>query len=137
MQVNNITSPIDIAVSGLKAQNKSIEVISSNVANSRTLDAGNGQPYRRVEAVLKAENLNDDGIGGVKLDEILPDQSDFAKILDPGNPMADAQGYVSMPNIDIPIEMMNLNIASRAYQANAAVLKRYQTMVDVSLELLR
>ena len=42
-----------------------------------------------------------------------------------------------MPNVDIPIEMMNLNIASRAYQANAAVLKRYQAMVDVSLELLR
>lgn len=137
MRVNTITSPLDIAVSGLKAQNKSIEVISSNVANSRTIDAGNGQPYRRVEAILQADNLNGDGIGGVKLDEILPDQSDFMKVLDAGNPKADAQGYVSMPNIDIPTEMMNLNIASRAYQANAAVLKRYQMMVDVSLELLR
>jgi flagellar basal-body rod protein FlgC len=137
MKVNNITSPLDIAVSGLKAQEKNIEVISSNVANSRTADAGNGQPYRRVEAILKAENLNGDGIGGVQLDEIQPDKSDFEKVLDPGNPKADAQGYVSMPNIDVPTEMMNLNIASRAYQANAAVLKRYQTMVDVSLELLR
>jgi flagellar basal-body rod protein FlgC len=137
MKVNNITSPLDIAVSGLKAQEKNIEVISSNVANSRTADAGNGQPYRRVEAILKAENLNGDGIGGVKLDEILPDKSDFEKVLDPGNPKADGQGYVSMPNIDVPTEMMNLNIASRAYQANAAVLKRYQMMVDVSLELLR
>jgi flagellar basal-body rod protein FlgC len=137
MQVNNITSPLDIAISGLKAQNKNIEAISSNVANSRTLDAGNGQPYRRVEATLKAENLNGDGIGGVELGEVLPDQSDFIRVLDVGNPMADAQGYVSMPNINIPTEMINLNIASRAYQANAAVLKRYQTMVDVSLELLR
>ena len=137
MQVNKITSPLDIAVSGLKAQNRSIEVISSNVANSRTLDAGNGQPYRRVQAILKADNSNGDGIGGVNLEEILPDKSNFLRTLDPGNPMADAQGYVSMPNIDVPTEMMNLNIASRAYQANAAVLKRYQTMVDVSLELLR
>jgi flagellar basal-body rod protein FlgC len=137
MQVNNIKSPIDIAVSGLKAQNKNIEVISSNVANSRTTDAGNAQPYRRVEAILKVDDSNNDGIGGVTLEEILPDMSDFTKVLDPGNPKADAQGYVSMPNIDIPTEMMNLNIASRAYQANAAVLKRYQTMVDVSLELLR
>jgi len=137
MRVTNITSPLDIAVSGLKAQNKSIEVISSNVANSRTLDAGNGQPYRRVEAILQAENPNGDGIGGVKLNELLPDKSNFEKMLDPGNPKADAQGYVSMPNIDIPTEMMNLNLASRAYQANAAVLKRYQMMVDVSLELLR
>lgn len=137
MRVNNISSPIDIAVSGLKAQNKNIEVISSNVANSRTADAGNGKPYRRIEAILHAENLNDDGIGGVKIDEIIPDQSDFTKMLDPGNPKADAQGYINMPNVDIPVEMVNLNIASRAYQANAAVLKRYQTMVDVSLELLR
>ena len=121
MQVNNITSPLDIAVSGLKAQNKNIEAISSNVANSRTLDAGNGQPYRRVQAILQADDANGDGIGGVKLEELLPDQSNFTKTLDPGNPMADAQGYVSMPNIDIPTEMMNLNIASRAYQAKAAV----------------
>ena len=66
-----------------------------------------------------------------------PTKADFVKVLDPGNPRADAQGYVSMPNVDIPTELMNLNIASRAYQANAAVLKRYQMMVDVSLELLR
>jgi flagellar basal-body rod protein FlgC len=137
MHVNNVSSPIDIAVSGLKAQNRSIEAISSNIANSRTLDSGNGQPYRRIEAILKAENLDGDGIGGVQVEDILPDQSDFTKMLDPGNPMADAQGYVSMPNVDIPAEMVNLNIASRAYQANAAVLKRYQMMVDVSLELLR
>jgi flagellar basal-body rod protein FlgC len=137
MHVNNVSSPIDIAVSGLKAQNRSIEAISSNIANSRTLDSGNGQPYRRVEAILKADNPDADGIGGVRIDDILPDQSDFTKMLDPANPMADPQGYISMPNVDIPTEMVNLNIASRAYQANAAVLKRYQMMVDVSLELLR
>ncbi len=137
MQVQKVSSPLDIAVSGLKAQNKNMEVISSNVANSRTLDAGKGQPYRRLEAILKADNANGNGVGGVKLDEIVPDKSDFTKMLDPGNPMADAQGYIQMPNVDIPTEMVNLNMASRAYQANAAVLKRYQMMVDTSLELLR
>jgi flagellar basal-body rod protein FlgC len=137
MQVNNVTSPIDIAVSGLKAQGKSIEVISSNVANARTLDAGAGQPYRRLETVLGADDPDGDGIGGVKLEEVLADRSDFYRILDPGNPKADAQGYVSMPNVDIPVEMMNLTLASKAYQANAAVLKRYQAMVEASLELLR
>jgi flagellar basal-body rod protein FlgC len=137
MQVNNITSPIDIAVSGLKAQNKAIEAISSNVANSRTSDAGKGQPYRRVQTVLGLDDPDGDGIGELRLEETVVDKSDFNKVLDPGNPKADAQGYVSMPNVDIPTEMVNLNIATRAYQANAAVLKRYQTMVEVSLELLR
>ncbi|MDO8303407.1 MAG: flagellar basal body rod protein FlgC [Sedimentisphaerales bacterium] len=137
MRITNSTSPIDIAVSGIRAQNKSIEVISSNVANSRTLDAGNGQPYRKLDAMLRVDDSNGDGIGGVQIEDLLPSQSDFPRVLDPGNPKADAQGYISMPNVDIPTEMMNLNIASRAYQANAAVLKRYQNMVEVSLELLR
>jgi flagellar basal-body rod protein FlgC len=63
--------------------------------------------------------------------------SDFQKILDPGNPGADEQGYVTMPNVNMPTEMINLNIATRVYQANAAVLKRYQQMVETTLELLR
>ena len=128
--------PIDIAVSGLKAHGKSMEVISSNVANSRTNDAGNGQPYRRLESVLKADGKAGE-VTTVSLSDVLPDKSEFYKVLDAGNPNADAQGYVSMPNVDIPVEMMNLTMASKAYQANAAVLKRYQQMVETSLELLR
>ena len=133
MEINNSFGPIDIAISGIQAQSKQMEIISSNVANSRTTDAGNGEPYRRLEAVFKAE----DEIGGVKLDDIISDTSDFLKVLDPGNPMADEDGYISMPNINLPVEMMNLTIASRMYQANTAVLKRYQQMVETTLELLR
>lgn len=134
MEVNNTFSPIDIAISGLRAQGKQMEVISSNVANARTTDAGNGQPYRRLEAVFKT---TDDDISGVGLDKILTDMSDFPRIFDPSNPDADEQGYVAMPNVNLPIEMINLNIATRTYQANAAVLKRYQQMVETAIELLR
>jgi len=109
-------------------------VISSNVANARTTDAGKGEPYRRLIAALKTD---DDGISGVSIDKIVKDMSDFQRILDPGNPNADEQGYVEMPNVNLPIEMMNLTIATRAYQANAAILKRYQQMVETALELLR
>jgi flagellar basal-body rod protein FlgC len=63
--------------------------------------------------------------------------SDFSRIFDPGNPEADEEGYIQMPNVNLPIEMMNLTIATRTYQANAAVLKRYQQMVETTLELLR
>jgi len=134
MEVNNIFGPVDIAISGMRAQHKQMEVISSNVANYRTTDAGKGEPYRRLEAIFKADG---DGIGGVSLDEIVKDMSDFHRILDPGNPNADEQGYVLMPNVSLPKEMINLNIAMRAYQANAAILKRYQAMVETALELLR
>ena len=63
--------------------------------------------------------------------------SDFLQIYDPSNPKADKNGYVAMPNVDLPREMINLNIATRVYQVNVAVLKRYQRMVDNTLELLR
>ncbi len=133
MKVDNFFSPIDIAISGLQAQGKHMQVISSNVANARTSDAGKGEPYRRLEAAFKS----DGDLGGVELGEILPDMGDFLRIYDPSSPRADEQGYVSMPNINLPLEMMNLSIATRMYQANVAVLKRYQRMVETTLELLR
>ena len=133
MEINNTFSPIDIAISGMRAQSKNIEVIHSNVANARTTNAGNGQPYRRLEAIFKT----DDEIGGVTLDKIVKDMSAFQKILDPGNPYADEDGYILMPNVKLPRELINLTIATRTYQANAASLKRYQQMVETTLELLR
>lgn len=134
MEVNNTFGPIDIAISGLRAHQKNIEVISSNVANARTTDSGKGEPYRRLEAILRTDG---DEICGVNLDKIQADMSDFQSILKPGHPDADENGYVLMPNVDLPTELINLNIATRAYQANAAVLKRYQQMVETTLELLR
>lgn len=124
---------IDIAMSGLRATNKQLEAASANIANIQTTDAGNGQPFRRLVAEFKASR---DGFG-IQDVNVVKDMSDFQRILNPGHPAADAEGYVAMPNIDWPTEMITLNMASRAYQANAATLKRYQKMVETSLELLR
>jgi flagellar basal-body rod protein FlgC len=132
MKIDSTFGPVDVAVSGLRAQSKNIEVISSNVANIQTTNAGKGQPYRRLEAVFK--NNKD---GGVDVEKIIEDTSQFPKILDPGNPEADQEGYILMPNVDLPVEMMNLAVAARTYEANAAVLRRYQKMVETTLELLR
>jgi flagellar basal-body rod protein FlgC len=137
MRVDSTFGPVDIAVSGMRAQNTQMELISSNIANARTIDNGQGQPYRRLQAFFRTENQDEEGIGGVGIDSIAQDMSALEKIFDPGNPKADAGGYVSMPNVQLPIEMMNLSTATRAYQANAAILKRYQKMVETTLELLR
>ncbi|MHC4395201.1 MAG: flagellar basal body rod protein FlgC [Planctomycetota bacterium] len=134
MEISSTFGPIDIAISGMRAQNKQIEVITSNTGNIHTTDNGSGEPYRRIEAIFKS---NDDGISGVSLDKVAKDMSDFHRILKPGHPDADENGYVMMPNVDLATEMINLNIASRAYQANVAILKRYQKMVETTLELLR
>jgi flagellar basal-body rod protein FlgC len=134
MSLQGVLGPIDIAVSGMRAQTTQMEVISSNIANARTTDNGQGQPYRRLEAIFRSE---DDGVSPVGIDQIAQDMSALQRIFDPGNPSADAAGYVSMPNVQLPVEMMNLSAASRAYQANAAILKRYQKLVETTLELLR
>ncbi len=134
MEVNNSFGPIDIAISGMRAQSKALALISSNVANAQSTDSGNGEPYRRLEAVLKAAG---EGLGGVTLQEITTDTSELPRIMRPGHPDADELGYVTMPNVDLPMEMINMTIATRSYQANVAVLKRYQRMVEATLELLR
>jgi len=134
MNVDNAFGPIDIAVSGMRAHGKHMEVISSNIANSRTVDAGQGQPYRRLEAIFKTDG---EGISGVMIDDLVADTSALQRVYDPGNPKADASGYVTMPNVHLPVEMMNLTVASRIYQANAVILRRYQKLVETTLELLR
>lgn len=130
----NMFGTIDIAVSGLKAYGRQMQVVGSNMANLQTTDAGNGEPYRRLIARFETDN---EGVGGVTIKDIVKDNSEFERVYKPGHPDADENGYVSMPNVDWPTEMINLNAASRAYQANAAILKRYQTMIESSLELLK
>ena len=134
MTVDKVFGPVDIAVSGMRAQGRHMEVISSNIANARTADAGEGEPYRRLENVFRTDEK---GVSGVIVDDVVEDMSALQRIYDPGNPKADESGYLTMPNVHLPMEMMSLTAASRAYQANAAILKRYQKMVETTLELLR
>ena len=134
IKIDKVASAVDIAVSGLRAEAMRMDVISSNIANSQTASAGNGQPYRRKDLVFSA--LMDE-ISGVTIDGVRDDPTAFKIVYDPGHPNAAPNGYVQMPNVDVPIEMMHLVSASRAYQANAAVLKRFQDNIDTTLELLR
>ncbi len=135
MGVNGVSNAIDIAVSGLRAESTRMNVIAGNIANSSTSRTPSGDPYRRRQVVLSTD---DDGLDGVKVEGITSDMlTDFKRVYKPGHPDADNNGYVLMPNVDLPVEMINMVAASRAYQANAAVMKRYEEMVDVAIELLR
>jgi flagellar basal-body rod protein FlgC len=126
---------VDIAVSGLKAENLRMNVISANIANANTSRTEAGGPYRRKDVIFSSLM---DQLDGVKVDQVVEDHAtDFKQVFQPGHPDANAEGFVLMPNVDLPVEMINLVTASRAYQANAAVLKRYQDNVDVTLELIR
>jgi len=135
MSIPRVGSPIDIAVSGLRANSARMNVISSNIANSSTTRTPNGDPYRRKDLVL---STNPGQVAGVQVGETVEDMAtEFPKLYEPGHPDADANGYVQMPNVQLPVEMINLVEASRAYQANAAVMRRFSELSDTTLELLK
>ena len=135
MSVGKIMTAGDIAITGLQAESKRLNVIAANLATAGTTRTEAGGPYRRKNVVLSTQG---DGMQGVSIGEVMADmQTPFQTLYSPGNPDADAAGYVQMPNVELPMEMMQMVTASRAYQANVAVLKRHTEMVDVTLELLR
>ena len=134
MAIGNIASPVDIAVSGLRAETLRMNVISNNIANADTVTTETGEPYRRQEVIFSTLM---DQLSGVEIGKIVADSSEFKEVYRPNHPFADSRGYLRMPNVELPVEMMQLVHASRAYEANAAVLKRYQDTVNTTLELLR
>jgi len=134
MNIERTSAPVDIAVSGLRVQALRMNVIATNIANANTTRTASGQVYRRQDVQVKTVG----GRGGVTVARVVQDQTgELKKVLMPGHPDADANGYVTMPNVELPTEMIHLVTASRAYQANAAVMKRYQDLTEATLDLLR
>lgn len=132
MAVGKIGQPIDIAVAGMQAESMKLKVIAKNIANARTTRTEAGGPYRRQMVVMA------DADDGQRVPQVVPDVSTaFKSVYMPGHPDAGKDGMVLMPNVDLPTELIDMIVASRAYQANAAMMKRYEDMVNVSLELLR
>jgi len=129
-------SPIDVSSSGLAAERMRMEVIANNVANANTTMGPNGQPFRRQEVVFKTA-MDNSHSAGVSVVGVQADDSELPKIYKPGHPHADAQGFVTMPNVVVSNEMVDLMVASRAYEANLNAIKTYQEMANSTLELLR
>jgi flagellar basal-body rod protein FlgC len=135
MGIDRVSSPIDVAVSGLKAESLRMDVVANNIANANTTQTGSGAPFRRQSVVLGTDQS---GISGVRIQGLESDTAtELKKVMDPGNPDADEDGNVLSTNVDLPTEMMSMMMASRAYQANATVLKKYEEMVDEALDALK
>ncbi len=135
MSIKGVPSSVDIAIAGLRVESARMNVIAGNIANSKTTRTPSGQPYRRQQVVLSTGGK---GFGGPTIENISPDMATaFKRVHQPGHPHADKNGDVLMPNVDLPVEMINLLAASRAYQANAAVMKRHQEIVEAAIALLK
>ena len=134
----NLTLSADIAASGMKAQSERLKVISQNMANADSVSAEpGGDPYRRQ--VVTFQNYIDKQTGAqkVKVDKIIKDMSPFEKKYDPNHPGADANGYVSLPNVNPLVEMMDMKEAQRSYEANLAMMQTARNMNSKVLDILK
>jgi len=137
---------LNISSSGLSAERLRMDTISSNIANADTTRTETGEPYRRKIAVFQ-ENLDrelnsvtgqyETKLKGVKAVQIVNDNSSLRQVYDPSNPDANAEGYVSMPNVNILNEMADLISSTRAYEANVSAINAQKSMFSSALQIGR
>lgn len=136
----SISQILDIASTGMTAQRLRVQLISANIANSETTRTKEGGPYRRKDAVFQSQDMGFSGAlaaAGVRVASIQTSQEPFLTRYEPGHPDADANGVVQYPNVNPVEEMVNLTEASRAYEANIAVVRTAKAMAASALEILR
>jgi len=140
MSSSNVSMNIfDVAGSAMSAQSQRMNVTASNLANADSVSGPDGQPYRAKQVVFAvAAGDQQDGaaaVGGVQVTGVVEDQSPLRMVYNPKHPLADASGYVTMPNVNVVEEMVNMISASRSYQANVEVLNTAKTMMLKTLTI--
>lgn len=134
----NLSVSADIAVSGMKAQSERLRIISENMANADSIGIRPGEdPYRRQVVTFKDYIDKETGAKMVKVDKVVPDESQFPLKYDPNHPAANTEGYVAMPNVNPLIEMMDLKEAQRSYDANLSMMQTARDMNSKVLDLLK
>jgi flagellar basal-body rod protein FlgC len=139
----NFLKSLEISSSGLYAQRKRMDVIASNLANIETTRTEKGGPYRRKMVAMSSKPVQDfeevltSKAEGVKIDDIVEDDSPFTRVFEPGHPHADEQGYVLRPNVDLIVEITNMLLAKRIFEANITAIKSTKEMALKALEIGR
>ncbi len=148
---------ISIAASGLTAERVRMDVTSENLANADTTQGANGQPYQRQEVVLQqvgggfgaalsgamsaavpgTSQVNGTAAGGVAVAGIVNDPTPDQEVYDPGNPSANSQGYVKMPNVNPVNEMVDMIDESRSYESDVTAMSTAKEMYEKTLGLLK
>jgi flagellar basal-body rod protein FlgC len=133
---------INASASALDAQRARMEVAVSNMANAESTRGPDGEPYRRREVVLQSTSTggafdNSVQANGVEVAGVVQDQSASRRVYEPSHPDADADGFVSMPNVDVPEEMVDMLGAARAYQANLTAIGLIRDTLQKALDLAK
>ena len=125
----------DIAGGALTAQSQRLNTVASNLANADSATGPDTKPYRAKQVVFSSVPLAGAAASGVRVTGVIEDQSPLRQIYDPKHPLADPQGYVMMPNVNVVDEMVNMISASRSYQNNVEVMNTAKTLLLKTLQL--
>jgi len=134
-----------IAASALRAERQRLDIIASNLANANTTETAAGGPYRRRNVIFSTESVGSDfgdtlamlgeGPQSVAVTGIVEDKTPPRMVFDPGHPDADKDGYVAFPNVNPVTEMVDLQTATRAYEANVQVVNATKRMAESALAI--
>ena len=140
----DIIPGLQSSASALHAERIRMEVISQNIANANTTKAENGEPYRRqlvhFESILRKQmgqpnNVASNNLSQVEATKIIEDSRPFREVYQPGHPDANKNGMVQYPNVHIHEEMADMISASRAYEANMAVIRTSRTLAIQTINM--
>lgn len=125
----------NIAGSAMAAQSQRLNVVASNLANADSATGADGQPYKAKQVVFETTPTPGQVGQGVKVSAVVESTAPMREVYDPAHPMANAQGYVTMPNVNPVEEMVNMISASRSYQNNVEVLNTSKTLLQRTLTI--
>jgi flagellar basal-body rod protein FlgC len=133
----DLATSMMVAASGMRAQSTRMRTIAENIANANsTSNTPGGDPYRRQIATMTSDFDNELNATMVHAGKPVRDMSDFHLQYDPGNPNADKQGYIKLPNVNSLVEIMDMREAQKSYEANLNVLDASKTMMSRTVDLL-
>jgi flagellar basal-body rod protein FlgC len=131
----SLFSVFNVAGSAMSAQSQRLNVVASNLANADSATSSTGQVYKAKQVVFSAVPVNGAEATGVRVTQVVEDKSPPRLMYDPKSPLADDKGYVTMPNVNVVEEMVNLISASRSYQTNVDTMNAAKSMLQKTLTI--
>ena len=124
----------NVSGSAMSAQAQRLNVVASNLANADSATSASGEAYRAKQVVFEAVPVEGGG-NGVRVQQVVEDSAPLKQVYDPKHPLADEKGYVTMPNVNVVDEMVNMLSASRSYQNNVETMNAAKTLLLKTLSL--
>ena len=125
----------DVSGSAVSAQSQRLNTVASNLANADTVAGPDGQAYKARQVVFQTTLMGEVGAAGVRVTNVVEDNTPGRRVTDPKHPAADGQGYVTYSNVNPVEEMVNMISASRSYQNNIEVMNTAKTLLLKTLQL--